>query len=479
MKWVFVTLLVPDTVLVIALGEYMEAIELQSRLRQLKIDMNDQKMPDYNLSFCFFVIMGGFEVSMEELFRNDKNADTPQVPPRMPLSPRGFLHMMKFRREEFRQQSFHMINEPASLADKNKATVFQKILVITQVLWMVLQIIFRKVDNLPISLPELHVAVHVLFAVITYVFWFKKPMDIAEPELLSPKSKDALGFLSLAIESQLCSCRSHTMPLKDMPEYQAVLGAASPNGPDTPRSDDNAEQAYSVPMFSEDGLENEFIALAERRISGCPTRDEIRRDRAILYLRDYLKENLNSTSALIPHPNYKDCFSVKGKLAPQKIQSSTRIDSILFRLSLLHSAWLGENDPRDYYLSPFIAKTTILVGGFSTLCYGAIHLAARKFAFPSAPERTFWYIASISMCVIAPIGHFIRLLFQKFDDPRIKQSERLYKWLGIVANASVIFIAVLSLASRIYIIGEAFISIRALPIGTFSMPVWLKMMPHL
>lgn len=44
MKWVLVTLLVPDTVLVIALGEYMEAIELQSRLRQLKIDMNDHKM---------------------------------------------------------------------------------------------------------------------------------------------------------------------------------------------------------------------------------------------------------------------------------------------------------------------------------------------------------------------------------------------------------------------------------------------------
>lgn len=112
-------------------------------------------------------------MSLEELFRSDRNFDKLQVPATMPLSPRGFLHMMKFRREELRQQSFHMINEPDSLADKNKATVFQKILVITQVLWMVLQIVFRKVENLPISLPELHVAVHVLFAVITYVFWFK------------------------------------------------------------------------------------------------------------------------------------------------------------------------------------------------------------------------------------------------------------------------------------------------------------------
>lgn len=327
-------------------------------------------------------------------------------------------------------------------------------------------------------------------------------MDVADPELLSPKSNDALGFLSLAIESQLCSCQSHAMPLKDMPEYQGVLDAASRNAlgkmtesgyilstrdktvsdqrsPDTSRSVGNAQQAYSVQLLSENGLETEFIAMAERRISGCPTRDEIRRDRAIRYLRDYLKENLNAATALIPHPNYTDCFSVKGKLAPQKIQPSTRLDSILFRLSLLHSAWLGENDPRDYYLSPFIAKATILVGGFSTLSYGAIHLAARDFSFPTPTERTLWYIASISMCVIAPIGHFIRLLFQKFDKPHIRQSEGLFKWLGILANASVIFVAVLSLASRVYIIGEAFLSIRALPIGTFSMPVWLKMLPHL
>jgi hypothetical protein len=49
----------------------------------------------------------------------------------------------------------------------------QKIIVVGQVLWMVLQCIARTAYHLPLSLLEIHTMFHVACALLLYICWFK------------------------------------------------------------------------------------------------------------------------------------------------------------------------------------------------------------------------------------------------------------------------------------------------------------------
>lgn len=65
-----------------------------------------------------------------------------------------------------------------TIDDKSKADIFQKILVVIQVLWMVTQCIARSVHDLPLTLLEIHTMVHVACAVFLYICWFRVCLDL-------------------------------------------------------------------------------------------------------------------------------------------------------------------------------------------------------------------------------------------------------------------------------------------------------------
>lgn len=68
----------------------------------------------------------------------------------------------------------HWVKIPrAKITDKSKADTFQKILVLIQVSWMIMQCIARWMYKLPLTLLEIHTMVHVVCAMILYGFWFK------------------------------------------------------------------------------------------------------------------------------------------------------------------------------------------------------------------------------------------------------------------------------------------------------------------
>lgn len=59
-----------------------------------------------------------------------------------------------------------------------------KTIVCSQAIWMVIQCISRNASGLPVTLLELHTAMHVICALVMYLFWWDKPQDIAEPVVL-------------------------------------------------------------------------------------------------------------------------------------------------------------------------------------------------------------------------------------------------------------------------------------------------------
>jgi hypothetical protein len=91
-----------------------------------------------------------------------------------------------------------------AIQDKSKADYLAKGLVCVQVLWMVAQMIERKVTGYPLTLLEIHTMVHVLCALVIYALWLQKPKDVMDPVLLPRDPYESL----LAWMFLYTSCRS-------------------------------------------------------------------------------------------------------------------------------------------------------------------------------------------------------------------------------------------------------------------------------
>jgi hypothetical protein len=71
------------------------------------------------------------------------------------------------------------------LADKTKASNLVKTLVCLQALWFCVQYIVRFAQGLPVSSLALSVFGHAICALLMYLLWLDKPLDIGEPTVLS------------------------------------------------------------------------------------------------------------------------------------------------------------------------------------------------------------------------------------------------------------------------------------------------------
>ena len=146
-----------------------------------------------DLKYGFFVGMGGIEVPVHDIELTKPGATRgTQFSGRQRLTSKGVLQLAK--------DGYFLKIPRSKIDDKCKADVIQKVLVLTQVIWMAMQCIVRKVYGLPLTLLEVHCMVHVAFTVVLFILWIdvrqssaglvcltcalQKPKDVQDPELL-------------------------------------------------------------------------------------------------------------------------------------------------------------------------------------------------------------------------------------------------------------------------------------------------------
>ncbi|QPC60526.1 hypothetical protein HYE67_002757 [Fusarium culmorum] len=216
-KWVIIALFAPELAVFVAATQLHYAWSLKSEL--LKIKKQRQESPgrkpdpdfEINLKYAFFIVMGAVRFDVHDIFSLED------------LSAR-YRH--KFNRTSLDRRSVR--SAPASIIwlaergywikvreqdidDKSKADPVQKALVLIQVLWMVTQCIARRISNLPLSLLEFHTIVHAACAVILYVCWFKKPLDVQEA-IVAP-TKEYRGELTITLQKHFYADISYNMVL--------------------------------------------------------------------------------------------------------------------------------------------------------------------------------------------------------------------------------------------------------------------------
>jgi len=79
-----------------------------------------------------------------------------------PLTPQGVLDLCRY--------GYWVYVPKSKIVAKSKADQIQKALVVLQVSWLALQCITRRAYGLPLTLLEVHTMVHVICAVVLYIF---------------------------------------------------------------------------------------------------------------------------------------------------------------------------------------------------------------------------------------------------------------------------------------------------------------------
>lgn len=128
--------------------------------------------------------MGGFVVDISSI-HGDLDQATLSVAGLVFLADHG--HFCKISDEE--------------ISDKSKADYLAKSLVCFQVFWFVCQVVQRFVAGLPISLLEFRTLVNISGALITYLVWFGKPLNIHTPKF---ESTDGIEELLAVLLFQRC-----------------------------------------------------------------------------------------------------------------------------------------------------------------------------------------------------------------------------------------------------------------------------------
>ena len=139
----------------------------------------------------YYSIMGGFAIDTSVLPPEIKGPFSSKK--RMTLTWAGVRLLMKREPHLLPQLSLEQIE------DKAKANGLAKTIVCAQAMWFCLQCVTRIIQGLSISILELNVFCHALCALLIYILWWHKPLDIGEPTLIQGENIEEIFALMCMI----------------------------------------------------------------------------------------------------------------------------------------------------------------------------------------------------------------------------------------------------------------------------------------
>lgn len=472
---------------------------------------NERVEPPWTKVHGFYAGMGGLIFNTDGLLENETSTFIPDFP-RLTLTARGVALLAKC----------HLLPElqEADLVDKSKADGLAKALACLQAGWMFVQIIARVILDLPVTLLEVNTLGHVICALVIYVLWWNKPRSINEPTRLVG---DWIGpicaymFMSSRISGQNGSSKSSPRSVEFGPELSML--AFYPQRPhdespqrgrcqvtDTLASLPITNQPENVTHVSECTNSSVIDALTlQRRLSDAPTSRckgicsngsfELRPSRPSAFKSAkpgvsgrHLEEPQSPTAqqlqrwrlaadAVQRYPAISTRFTIKGT-ADTEENMQQWLEPMVEELVTEHSG----NWPNPGLLRGVPGLIMGMILWSVSMIYGGVHAAAWNDHFPSKVEAWIWRCSSIyaALCgliwlSINMFAHMSRSLNNYWDEVvafRVRWIN--YLVLGVVCSIC----GATYILARGFLVVEAFISLRQLPLGAYQTPDWTQLIPH-
>jgi hypothetical protein len=404
----------------------------------------------------FYGSMGGFVVEREavpielgnELFGKRQ---------RLTLTARGAAlvarcgHLPHITREE--------------ILDKNKADTIAKLFVCLQAGWFFIQVFARLANRLPVTLLEVNTLGHVAIAFVMYMLWWHKPRQVKEPTKLEGEwLPPLLAYMYMA--SHVSGRKHRKLPFHSCPDDAEIGGVV-----------------YRLNQILPPGS-GDYIGKMSRGEPATALSGYFHKSRLGYLLAADLEGTaqythwISAAKAIETYPvvseglrclthDRKGCSACNG-----------------FRLPMEE---LLVPTTADYPNDELLRRVNSLVMGVilwgATIVYGAIHTAAWNAYFPTTIEKWMWHSSSVWVAFSGVVWvsiNAVAKLIPQIDRLWMRFLRRKTHWLfDAVVLLLCVVCGVAYIFSRGFLVIEAFISLRRLPVAAYETPSWLQVLPHL
>ncbi|KAH7336346.1 hypothetical protein BKA65DRAFT_506239 [Rhexocercosporidium sp. MPI-PUGE-AT-0058] len=498
-KWGLVGIFAPELVVFAAWRQHNSAKELHNQMNQhigasLQEKTNGilETRHTWTMVHSFYAGMGGFIVQLDAPSEDQGPLYIPGDQC-LTLSARGIA---------FLARCGHLPNIPEDdIVDKSKADGLAKSLVCLQAGWMVVQVIARVVLGLPVTLLEVNIIGHVFCALVIYILWWHKPRLVHEPTTLSGdwvKPLCAYMFMSSQISG---SKRNHAGALWQawvQPEASAVafftpqpgtdsvnsksvkssLAARETRSPESHSSQNPSQEGDAISWSATEVSDGSTARYFGFRPSQTPPTESYKLSGVAEQARNPNAMQAErwrlAAEAIRLYPSLGSRFGARNETESQE-WSEILPEELITRSA---SNWPAED---------LLRGTEGLIMGMALWCasmaYGAIHIAAWNDYFPSLTEQWLWRSSAIYISFSGLLWLFINLIAHQWKAidaywDRVLMYEA--HWISYAVLGTVCSICgVAYIFARIYLVIEAFISIRKLPLAAYDTPDWMKFVPHL
>jgi hypothetical protein len=397
----------------------------------------------------FYALMGGFAIDTRSLELNIFGYNRR----RMILSVDGFKFLLQHEPDILPDLS------QTEIFDKSKASNLAKTVVCCQAIWFCAQCIARWYSDLAFSLLELNTFAHCACALIIFVLWWNKPMDVEGPTLITAETiRELVGLMTICSLPRNSRETQTSHPRLGLPRVQRPEGYWS--------------RENELNLFEGQAYEGfEFLGHCVRHGPSRPQRLRIvRRGRT----------SDTETPVITLDENARICWTLARRglakygienIAGEGCQCLPFLDDCTKRMLVDR---VGDI-PRGESLSRRVILVTLALAGF---LYGGIHLAAWQTRFKTKAEGQMWKISAITLAVSGPLGIPVVIFERVWRAPRRLNTERFMVCM-VLTCMTPLFAAGLYIFARVYLIVESFLNLAYLEESTFVVPNWLQYMPHI
>jgi hypothetical protein len=420
----------------------------------------------------FYALMGGFAFSTADLPEDQKFL--PGSRDRVVLRERGILAVAEFEPSLLPDMSAE------DIMDKSKAAGFDKTIVCMQATWFIAQTTLRLAEKLPISLLELNTAIHAICALLIYILWWDKPLNVTRPTLITGPSMHTT-CATLCYSSSLDREWIKLKPIEHgiEPSPTVFLRHDRKFDPDATPDCNLRPHSHSPGKL-----------YVGESIAGF-TLDRF-------YLQDY--RILSRRRAFIEYQP-KDVRLLT--LAYQGLSGLGRER----RLDLFNSvgdrivnwpstAGFGFNRLVDIKIDSYTYgpewRPFVIALISASLIYGGLHLLAWDAPFVSHKQTILWKTSALAIVASGPVILMLHahgtLLLKCCEPVRQVHSQRsFYFWVRYLILPLFIHLQyllaftlpLLYVFARVYLVVECFISLSYLPRAVFIQPQWTSYYPHI
>lgn len=471
-KYVIIAMLAPEVMMVVAGAEWFDARKLRADWCEAQSNLGAEtitpgsKGDTFGMAGAFLVGMGGVTICLPDRL--------PNLP--TTVTSNGFRKLLLLEGRKMNDV------DQKKAGVKTKTDALGKTIVCAQGMWMLVQCITRKATGLPVTLLELHVAMHVICALIIYLHWWDKPQDIAEPHALLDDPGDACFFALLTAEYLI---EPAEMIESSESTYEGIVKCSKEAMPESPR------RIYIRPF---DGPDKETELSDIQEFVFCNILDETAPAQTSNYTCIYPEESLIINNVL------KISYRGLGNSLPL---GRLELDALFNAVKKYRGTAFPGSDfvaICDFYLKPgsvefetsssrmfeSVWATALAVG--IVITYGACHAAAWNTHFPSNLECWLWRGSSIVVAVIPSyfiVVATIEVKCEKWGEAVMRPWAAVFHHCGLadfgrtIDGIMYLLVIVVGILGRVFLVVESFISLRSLPDGSFKTTVWEDYWPHL